>query len=301
MDMTVEIEKEERELNPLCFLPYRPSDSGKEALSDVDDEITRFEPGLRVKQSGRQRTRAVDHSVPELKQTELQGLLTHFLPILQEYVVKHFRVSEDQAADWVQGFVLEKILEQDLIVQADHSRSRLRTFLLRCLDNYVIQQIRIQRARKRRPEAGLVCLEDLAEEDMPAELERAEESFDVVWARGILVECLKRMEAHCANTQREDIWGVFECRILKPLLEETEPLSYEELTKRFKLRSRSQASNLLITAQRIFARCLRSIIEECTVSQKEIESEIQELKSILFRASHRVVQNGCRIRKPSGE
>lgn len=220
---------------------------------------------------------------------EFQALLSFYLPILREYVIKRYRVSEDQAADWVQGFVLEKILAQNLIVQADRKRSRLRTFLLRCLDNYVIQQIRVQTARKRRPREGFLRLDELAEEDMPAASERNEESFDLAWAQEVFGRCLMRMRQYCLDIQRLDIWGVFEARILRPLIEQSEPPPYKDLVKRFSLRSRTQASNLLISAQRIFARCLRTLIEEHAASQHEIELEIRELKAVLFRSGLRLI------------
>ncbi len=227
-------------------------------------------------------------SASNLKQAALETVLSRYLPILKEYLIHRYSVSEDQAADWLQSFVLEKVMEQDLIAQADHNRGRFRTFLLRSLQNYVIQQMRRQNASKRCPTAGLVSLEEVTEGALPMAPERGQESFDVGWARGVLAECLKRMEQHCVHTHRLDIWGIFQCRILDPLLEDKPPLPYEELVHRFKLRCPSQASNLFITAQRLFARSLRSVIAEYAKDPEEVESEIRELKAILFRASDRV-------------
>ena len=91
------------------------------------------------------------------------------------------------------------------------------------------------------------------------------------------------MERHWQVAARKDVWGVFDCRILKPLFEETAPLAYEELVARFGLQSPAQASNLLITAKRMFGRFLRSVIAEYSADEAEIEAEIEELKAVLFR------------------
>jgi DNA-directed RNA polymerase specialized sigma24 family protein len=221
------------------------------------------------------------YSAPAPEPEDLQTVLLRYLPSLHEYLVKRYRISEDQAADWVQSFVLEKILRQNLIAKADGRRSLLRTFLLRCLDHFVIQEMRRQHGSKRFPAEGLVHLDALSEADLPVVLERPEAASDVAWARHLLIKSLRRMEKHCADVQRPDLWGVFESRILKPLRDQHDPLPYGHLAKRYKLGSAKQAAQLLITTKRIFDRCLRAVIAEYVKDQQEVESEIEELKAIL--------------------
>ena len=104
----------------------------------------------------------------------------------------------------------------------------------------------------------------------------------MAWARYLLSESLKLVEKRCVDTQRADIWGVFECRILRPLFEQCDPVPYAQLAKRFNLRSAKQATLLLITAQRIFGRSLRAVIGEHAKDKQGVESGIQGLKAILF-------------------
>ena len=85
-------------------------------------------------------------------------------------------------------------------------------------------------------------------------------------------------------SDRKLIWEVFQCRILKPLFEEAEPVPYAVFMKTFGLHSPSQACNLLISAKRMFGRFLHSVIAEYAVDEEEVEAEIQQLKAILFRA-----------------
>jgi hypothetical protein len=225
-----------------------------------------------------------------LEPEDPQAVFLRNLPILQEHLVKRYQISEDRAADWVQSFVLEKILRQDLLAKADGRRSLLRTFLLRCLDHFVIQEMRREHGRKRFPAEGLVHLDAISELDLPVVMERTEAASDVAWARHLLIESLRRMEKHCADTRRADIWGVFECRILKPLLGQCDPLPYGQLVKRLNLESAKQAAQLLITTKRMFARCLRAVIGEYLKDKQAVEYEIQELKEVLFRLGKRVLQ-----------
>ena len=217
------------------------------------------------------------------KQAALATLLCRYLPVLKVHLASQYRVAEDQAADWLQSFVLKKVLERDLIAQADRNRGKFRTFLLRSLHNFVIQQIRHEQAGKRSPAEPLVPIHDLQDNELAEIATQNAESFDIAWARGVLAETIQRMERHCQVADRKDVWGVFDCRILKPLFEETAPLAYEELVARFGLQSPAQASNLLITAKRMFGRFLRSVIAEYSADEAEIEAEIEELKAVLFR------------------
>ena len=55
-----------------------------------------------------------------------------------------------------------------------------------------------------------------------------------------------------------DIWGVFEARVLGPLFQNAEPVPYEQIVARFGFKSPAQASNVLVSARRMFERVLRS-------------------------------------------
>jgi hypothetical protein len=79
------------------------------------------------------------------------------------------------------------------------------------------------------------------------------------------------------------VWGVFEARLLGPLLHGAEPTDYEELVGRFGLASAAQASNVLMTGKRMFARIIRAVVGEYALGDEEIESEIRELYAVLGR------------------
>jgi len=71
--------------------------------------------------------------------------------------------------------------------------------------------------------------------------------------------------------------------LLGPMLHHAEPLPYEQLVEKFRLASPAQASNLLITARRMFVRVLRAVIGEYEPDEKAIDAEIAELMEQLSR------------------
>ena len=216
----------------------------------------------------------------EATRQALGDLLTRYLPALQMHLIRGKGLAPDAADDLIQEFVAGKILEKDLIGRADRGLGKFRTFLLTALDRFLIDRVRRAGAKKRAPgDAGVVAIGDdeacLRTDKTPSDI------FDVTWGRGVLAEALARMRRHCEESDRTDLWGIFECRLLDPILKGAEPVEYGELVERFGLNSPAHASNVLITAKRMFARTLRAVVAEYCQDDQEIESEIAELRQIL--------------------
>jgi RNA polymerase sigma-70 factor (ECF subfamily) len=217
----------------------------------------------------------------EAQREALEQLLTRYLPALQAHLVHTKGLSSENAEDLLQDFVAGKILERDLIARADRHLGKFRTFLLTALDRFLINRLRDVGAKKRAAGEGA---ERLGERAARLSVNGGpSDAFDVTWARRVLAEVLQRMRTHCETTGRTDIWGVFECRVLGPILDGTEPPDYRELVQRFGLQSPSQASNVLATAKRMYGRTLRAVVGEYTRSDGEIDEEIRELREILAR------------------
>jgi RNA polymerase sigma-70 factor (ECF subfamily) len=213
----------------------------------------------------------------------LGTLLQRYLPALRAHLVLHRRLAPDLADDLLQSFVSRKVLEQKLIARSDRSRGRFRSFLLKALDHFVIDELRSQRARGGGA-AQLTELEelDLADEDADV---RPSDAFDRVWARQVLDEAVRRMRIECETSHRPDIWGVFEQRVLAPALHGAQPAPYDQLIERFDLRSPTQASNVLMTAKRMFARVLRGVISETAEDEQELEEDLRDLRKVLGQVS----------------
>lgn len=100
----------------------------------------------------------------------------------------------------------------------------------------MVSVIRQEGAQKRSP--GGVLLLNI--EDHLNEV-RAEgdpvEAFDVAWGRQVVGEALRRMQTHCEPTGRSAFWGVFEHRIVAPLLEGAEPVDDDRLIEQYGFKS----------------------------------------------------------------
>jgi len=219
----------------------------------------------------------------------LGQLLARYMPALRAHLVYSKRLAPDRADDVIQDFVAKKILERDLIAQAKCDLGKFRTFLLKALNRFLFNQIRDRGAKKRAAAEGSEALGERAE--LVSSDFEASHAFDVAWARSVLAEAVERMRDHCQATGRMDVWGVFELRILAPILEGAEPADYRELVKRFGLRSPSQASNVLMTAKRTYERVLRSVVAEYAEDAQEIDQEIGELREILAQSNRTLGQH----------
>lgn len=223
------------------------------------------------------------HGSSVVRRQALTELINRYLPALRSHLVLRKRVPPDRADDLLQAFLSDKVLEDRLLKKAEAQRGRFRTFLLTALDHFIISEHRKATARKRSPE-HLQSLgddpEELGQLGVSSEPEPSRE-FDVAWARQLLSEALAEMQAQCVETHRRDVWGVFEQRVLKPMLEDEPPMDYDQLCKQYDLRSVTQASNVLVTAKRMFIRVLREQIAQYEPDEDAIDEEIGELMKAL--------------------
>ncbi len=94
-------------------------------------------------------------------------------------------------------------------------------------------------------------------------------------------QVVEGMRRECAETDRLDVWTVFEKRILAEIFHDAQPSSYQSLAEELTLQSPSQAANLLVTAKRMYARLLRAAVAEYEPSDEAIEEEIAALRKAL--------------------
>jgi DNA-directed RNA polymerase specialized sigma24 family protein len=203
----------------------------------------------------------------------LNQLLKRYLPALRAHLVVRRRIDATAADDLLQSFVLEKILERDLLQCVDAAKGKFRTFLLTSLENYVTSAGRKQHARKRAHEATAGN----------SPVERVEppacDVFEVAWAQQVFSGALARMRQECVETGRGQIWQLFQRRIVSPLLHGAAPTDYEALLEEFGFASPEQAANALVTAKRHFKRVLTSIIGE--YEEQSLDVEMARLCEVL--------------------
>jgi len=220
------------------------------------------------------------HPDARVQRAALTDLLRLYMPALKAYLVKARQVPPDEADDLLQGFLVSKVLEEQLVAGANEAQGRFRTFLLTALDRHMVNTHRYEQRHKRRAQ-GMQSMEGVAEPASP-ELEPSA-IFDLAWARELLGEAVRQMEAECRRTDRADVWGVFDQRVLAEVRGDRPVLAYEDLVRRYGLKSPAHAANLLITGKRMLARMLRAVVSEYEADEKRIDEEIAELHRILAR------------------
>ena len=214
-----------------------------------------------------------------IKREALELLLRRYVPALRSYLLRKKRIPTQYVDDLVQGFIVHKILEKDLIAAATRGRGRFRNFIRTVLDRYVVTEYR-QRTTAKRNAGRVVSLDDLAQ-PVDAPVEESDRVFDVEWARTVLTTTLDHMQATCQFHNRQDVWTLFELRLIKPMLHGEPEIPYSTLVQRLGLRSPSQATNLLTTGKRMFIRTLHLVIGEYADSAEQIDQEIHDLFKIL--------------------
>lgn len=210
----------------------------------------------------------------------LADLLELYMPAMRGFVLRALNIAPADADDILQAFVVEKILEQDVIRRADSSRGRFRDLLRQALRHFVVDRRRRRNAAKRRPRGGRV-LGPEALDGRSTDGLAPDEAFELEWARTIVRLAYERTQAACRESGRLDVLTVFEARIWHPIMQGADPEPYKLLVERLGIESPSRASNLLTTAKRTFARSLRAVVAEYAGDENDIDAEIRELHAIL--------------------
>lgn len=214
----------------------------------------------------------------------LGRLLERYWPALKTHLVGRKRIEANLADDYVQGFIEERVLEKNLVGVASHDRGRFRNLLITSLNNYVATQMQKAGAKKRSADRAL-AVDPTDQKGWVSDLAQPDEAFELQWARQLISDTSDKMKLECAESKREDLWVLFEGRVLAPCLSGAEPLSYEDIIERFGFKSPTQASNALVTAKRMFARLLRCEIREYAMDETDLELELRDLEQILARNS----------------
>jgi hypothetical protein len=211
----------------------------------------------------------------------LDRLLRDYERPLLVHLRHKFRVSEDQARDWLQGFVEKKILGQRLLSLAKEEKGRFRAFVRKALENYIGDEFDRQNSRKRNPTGGLERLDEATHAVTAAGPASPVCSADYEWAWTVIERAKERTRAFYDAQGTPRTWAVF-CE--GPLTDRQERPSNAELARRHGFASAKQVEGALITAQRQFGKQLRAVVAETVKDAADIEAEIRYLIAILSDA-----------------
>ena len=219
----------------------------------------------------------------DAEQAPLDRLIRLYWQPLKIFLVATFPNLSGQADELLQDFAGDKILREGWLKKANQTRGRFRDFLKSSLRNFILD--RLSRADVKNPPVSL----DELEQELPAS-QAVEEEFDLAWARAVLSEALRRMEADCKKagkdqSRRSCIWEMFRIRLIEPVFNNAPQVPYDELVERFGLKSPLEASNTLLSGKRIFKVHLDTVIHEYAEKDSATALEVQALKDFLVRLS----------------
>ena len=137
---------------------------------------------------------------PEAARKALVQLLKLYLPPMRAHLISQWSLSLHDAEDLLQGFISDRVIEQNLIGRAVRGKGRFRGFLTKSLRNYVANEFRTRMAQKRSPGSTTVSIDEHL--DKAKGVDQAERTFELAWARQVLAHALKKMRAERQQSGR---------------------------------------------------------------------------------------------------
>lgn len=190
------------------------------------------------------------------------------------FLRQYFQLPQSKSELLFQDFISEKVVIQRIIDLADRRKGRLRSYLIRCLLNFAASELKNQ---NRYVVANQISNSHANSNDEPVK------QATRAWAEHVLEMAIDAVEMECQATGQDRTWEVFRARLIAPVKDGQPAEPYPALMERLNLKGLSEAYNLLNTAKRMFRRELESIIAQYAVDSKEIDQEINELKSIFCK------------------
>ena len=75
----------------------------------------------------------------------------------------------------------------------------------------------------------------------------------------------------------ETHWHVFLERVVKPILEDVEPLSLKEICVKYNIENEARASNMIVTVKRRFQTALKKNVRNTVISEDQIDEELRKI------------------------
>jgi len=210
-----------------------------------------------------------------LRHAALERLLSRYRKPIMLELRQRTRCGSDEAEELTHQF-LHNCLRRDFLKNVDPTKGRFRSFIKRCIINFLRD---LHREQAGRPQA--ISLNETDEQgrtllDPPAPTARLENEMDVQWARQVVALSLDRLERECILARRGALFTH-----LKPLLQgDTPGQSYASLAE-----SLTMNEGAVRTAAHRLRQRLGEIIEEeikqTLASNEDWREELRYLLDLL--------------------
>ena len=95
---------------------------------------------------------------------------------------------------------------------------------------------------------------------------------------------IDRVREDCLKQELSAHWGVFEARVVKPMMLGAPATPYHVLVDTLDLKDAAQAANMMITVKRRFARALYEEVGATVDEPSEVDDELHQLLESLVNA-----------------
>ena len=224
--------------------------------------------------------RAGDEDSNESARQALSGFCEAYWPPLYSFL-RHRGYPSADAQDLVQGFFAH-LLEQNALTRADQQKGRLRTFLLRSLQNFLYNEFDRSRAPKRGGDRQIVSIEEHLPDAEAAMMATAHLSdaacYDLVWASSIVSRAWQNLQnAFVAEGKAE--W----LNELRPFIAggSVTPLNQEDAANRLGVPIATLRTWLSRLRQR-YRESLRTEVASTVSDPADVDQELHHLYQILM-------------------
>ena len=211
----------------------------------------------------------------ESRRAAFGDLTTGYWRPSYKYLRLHWRLSAEDAEDAVQSFFVTAF-EKQYLEKYDASQSRFRTFLRVCLDRFVQNTKKSERAAKRGGGVALLSLDfPDAERDiasMPAAQGDAERFFHDETVRALFGRAVDQLRHTCTSTGRDAVFAVFAQHDLQPGATTT----YATIAHALGL-SVAQVTNHLHLARRLFREAALNELRAISATDAEYRDDARAL------------------------
>lgn len=211
----------------------------------------------------------------ESRRAAFGDLTTGYWRPSYQYLRLHWHLTAEDAEDVVQSF-FATAFEKQYLEKYDATQARFRTFLRVCLDRFVQNTQKTERAAKRGGGATLLSLDfpgaerDLA--SLPPVIGDAERFFHDETVRALFNRAVDAMRRRLADEQRLALFAVFELHDLQP----DRDTSYASIARALNL-TVAQVTNHLHAARRLFRTCALAELRAISATDAEYRDDARAL------------------------
>ena len=201
----------------------------------------------------------------------LGRLMEEYWKPVYVYIRIAWKLSNEEAKDRTQEF-FTRFLEKDLLEQVDPDRGRFRTYLKVCLERFLVDRYRHEKAAKR----GGGRLVSLDPADLP-EVSFEEDpagAFDRQWVRELVEGALAELEEILERAGRSLTFAIFRRLDVEPPVGKRP--GYAELAEHFEV-SRQTVKSQIEYARNAFSKLLLARIRRYSTDLRQAQLEMNDL------------------------